>query len=574
MKVKRILKGNSDFKYIISNNGYFVDKTILIKEFYDNGDYVVILPRPRRFGKTLNLSMIEHFFDISKKESAGLFSEYKISAEKEFCEQHQNRYPVINLTLKNVKGNDWKGCLQKLRAIISELYDKHKFLLKSDKLEDYEKENIKQIILKKAPQVDIEFSLKNLSKYLTTHFGQKTIILLDEYDAPIISGYSKKYYDEIITFMQGFLGLAFKQNDFVHKGLLTGILRVARESLFSEFNNSGVYTITSRYFSERFGFTEQETKDVLKYFGLQDNFEDVKQWYDGYQFGEIKDIYNPWSIVNYIANYHDGFQPYWINSGTDSLVKERVLEPDVDQTYDDLQKLISGEILIKTLDENFVFSDFETNKGLFWTLLTFSGYLTQTKKINWKTYELKIPNFEIKTIFQNIVITWLQISLKVKKETLETTAQHLINNRIGKFEKGLKKIMDDTFSYFDTIGGDREVVYQSYVLGLLAIIGDDYVIKSNRESGEGKYDIMLIPHLKTKYGVVIEIKQIDKRGEKEVDDEFNKRINSKITEALNQIDRNKYYKELIAHKIKNIIKLPIVFAGKEPFLTLLPNAQI
>ena len=280
---------------------------MLIKEFYDSGNYVVVLPRPRRFGKTLNLSMIEYFFDIRKKESANLFSEYKISAEKEFCEQHQNKYPVINITLKSIKANDWEGCLEKLKTVISKIYKEHKYLLKSDKLENYDKEFIEKIITEQGTQNNYEFSLVNLSEYLATHFERKTIILLDEYDAPIIEGYRENYYKKIIKFMQVFLGKAFKGNKTMHKGLITGILRIARESLFSEFNNPGVYTITSRYFSDRFGFTEQETKEALAYFGLQDNYENVKQWYDGYQFGVVQDIYNPWSIVNYIANCEDGF---------------------------------------------------------------------------------------------------------------------------------------------------------------------------------------------------------------------------------------------------------------------------
>ncbi len=563
--MKRILKGDSNFKDIISNNGYFVDKTLLIKEFVDNGDKVVILPRPRRFGKTLNLSMIEHFFDVRKPDSVGLFSEYKISEDKAFCEQHQNRYPVVNITLKNVKGRNWEECFQEMIQSISDLYNNHRFLLESDKLEEFDKNVIVKIIRQEATETNYRHSLKNLSKYLTTHFGQKTIVLVDEYDAPIIAGYSSGYYDEVFMFMQGFLGNAFKGNDALEKGLITGILRIARESLFSEFNNPGVYTITSRYFSEHFGFTEPETKMALNYFGLQDSFEKVKYWYDGYQFGDTKQIYNPWSIVNYIANHSDGFRPYWVNTGSDPLIKKRITEPGVDQTYDDLQKLISGEALKKTIDENFVFSDLEGNKRLLWTLLTFSGYLTPVEKIDYETYMLRVPNFEIKTIFKNIIINWLEDENKVQKELLELTTQHLINNRIPQFEKGFRRIIGDTFSYFDT-RGMAENVYQAYFLGMLAIIGDDYIIRSNRESGDGRYDILLIPHDKTKYGIVIEIKQVPKRSPKEKEADFHKRINTALKKASDQIEQNEYYKELLAHNIKNIIKLPVVFAGKEPFV--------
>ena len=364
MSRKKIRKGKSDFKYIITNNGYFVDKTLLISEFYENSDHVLIIPRPRRFGKTLNLSMIEHFFDIRKKESVNLFSGFKITKEKAFCEAHQNKYPVINLSLKSVRANNWEGCFAGIQTVISETYQQHKYLLKSEKLEDYEKQKIRQIILQKGSQNDYKFSLYQLSKYLSTHFENETIILLDEYDTPIISGYSKKYYDEVIVFMQVFLGAAFKGNAYLKKGLITGILRIARESLFSEMNNVGVFTITDPYFADKFGFTEPQVKAALTYFGLEEDFKNIKQWYDGYKFGDTEAMYNPWSIVNYIARHKQGFKPYWINTGTDSLIKERVLEPDYDQTYDTLQALIAGDTIEKTLYENFVFGDFDTHKRI------------------------------------------------------------------------------------------------------------------------------------------------------------------------------------------------------------------
>jgi len=565
-EMKRILIGNSDFEYIISNNGYFVDKSLLIKEFFEDGNQVIVLPRPRRFGKTLNLSMIEHFFDIRKPDSVSLFSEFNISKDKTFCEQNQNRYPVINITLKNVKGRNWEESFEIIKKKISELYQEHEYLLDSEKLNEAERRQFKMIFFREGGISDYGYGLSDLSKYLNKHFGQKTIILVDEYDSPIISGYTNKYYDEIIMFMQSLLGNAFKGNDSLEKGLITGILRIARESLFSEFNNPGVYTILDPYFDDKFGFTEPETQKLLAYFGLQNNFEDVKYWYNGYHFGKTDRIYNPWSIINYATRHEQGFKPYWVNTGSDPLIKKRITEPGVDQTYDDLQKLISGEALKKTIDENFIFSDLEGNKRLLWTLLTFSGYLTPVEKIDYETYMLRVPNFEIKTIFKNIIINWLEDENKVQKELLELTTQHLINNRISQFEKGFRRIIGDTFSYFDT-RGMAENVYQAYFLGMLAIIGDDYIIRSNRESGEGRYDILLIPHDKAQYGIVIEIKRVEEKGVTESDAHFHKRINTAIKKALNQIEHNEYYKELIEHKIKNIIKLPVVFAGKEPFIT-------
>ncbi|MEA3443340.1 MAG: AAA family ATPase [Bacteroidota bacterium] len=569
---KKTLKiGNSNFKRIVENNHYFVDKTLLIYDFYNNASDVLLIPRPRRFGKTLNLSMIEHFFDVNKKDSAKLFSEYEISKKTDFCNNHQNKYPVINLSLKSIKASNWDDCFELLKNEISQLFIKHDYLLDSDKLKSYDKSNFENIILQTASETDYKISLNHLSRYLKTHFGNEVLILIDEYDSPIIYGYevsfgklnnqgSKNYYNHIVGFMRTFLGEAFKGNENLEKGLITGIMRIARESIFSELNNFKVFSITSPYFADKFGFTENETKNLLKYFNLFDNYSKVKKWYDGYTFGNTNNIYNPWSIVNYIAFNEEKFKPHWVNTGSDILIRERITEPDTENT---LQKLIAGESIVKTLDQNFVFNDLDENKELFWTLLTFSGYLTQIKEVGLDMYELKIPNCEVRTVFQNIIIKWYGIKIKVKRELLISTAEYLVNNKIKEFEKGFKQIMGDTFSYFDT-GNNPERIYQSYVLGLLAVLGDEYIIKSNRESGEGRYDILLLPHDKSKYGIVIEIKTIKTKDHPS----RQKEINQSLNKALKQINKNKYYKELIENKIaaENIIKLPIVFVGKEVYI--------
>lgn len=563
-KKKRILKGDANFEYIVANNGYFVDKTLLIKEFLDNADKVLLMPRPRRFGKTSNLSMIEHFFDVRKQESAPLFDEFKINENKSFCEQHQNKYPVINISLKSVKGEDWAKCLELMIVEVAGLYEKHDYLLDSKKLKSYEKRRIERIILKQEATAEYTTSLFNLSKYLQAHFGEQVIILVDEYDTPIIDGFSKKYYQKIIDFMRVFLGKAYKENPHLKKGLVTGIMRIAKESLFSELNNLGIYTITSPFFSDKFGFTEPETKKLLTYFGLEAHFSQVKKWYDGYQFGNTSQIYNPWSIVTYIARYQEGFKTWWANTGTDTLIKERIVQPDPNKTYNTLQKLISGETINEKLYENFIFPDFDLDRELIWTLLTFSGYLTQIKETDRSVYLLKIPNYEVKTVFQDIIMGWLQRNFKVKRKLLVSTTEHLLNNQLKKFERGFKLIMNDTLSYWD-ITGEPERVYQAYVLGILAIVGDDYIIRSNREAGKGRYDVMILPHDKSRYGVVIEIKQIE-RNRNEKEDTFLGRINKSLLEAKNQIESKKYYKELQAHQVTKIIKLPIVFAEKEPYI--------
>ena len=573
MKMKELNLGHSDFKDIIENNNYFVDKSMLIEEVLTAQKAVMLFPRPRRFGKTLNLSMLRYFFDKNEPENKNLFKELKIWQTGENIKQHCCKYPVIYLTFKDAKAETWEGTLEHLKAEISKAYEQHYYLFENVILRNYEKDVFLKILSRNAKSFDYEVSIKNLSEFLQRYHQQKVVILIDEYDAPIQSGY-KKFYNKVVSFMRNLLSGAFKDNSFLYKGIITGILRVSRESIFSGLNNISVYSILDNKFSDKFGFTKDEIKQIINDFKIKTDYSEIKKWYDGYKFGETSNIYNPWSILNYVVEPSAGFKTFWTYTSSNELIKEQIKKKDAENIRAEILKLINGETIKKDLEANFVFPDLKANNDLLWTLLTYSGYLTIRKEISRKEYELVIPNFEIKTVFQDTILEWLKTDIKLQKTLLKNTANYLINkeniearNALSLFEKGFKEIIGDTFSYYDT-AKNHEYIYHSYILGLLAIIGDDYIIKSNGEGGEGRYDIMLIPHDKSKYGVVIEIKQIEKQQEKELNNDFLTRINENIKNALAQIDRNKYYKTLIDNKIKidKIIKIPIVFAGKEPYI--------
>jgi len=560
---KELELGNSDFKSMMEGNKYFVDKSLLIRDVVKAQKQVLLFPRPRRFGKTLNLSMLRYYFDIRQPENQKFFTNLNIWKTEDEIKNLQGKFPIIYLTLKDTKANDWETTLTQIKYEIAKSYREHSYLLKNEILSEVEKNEFLKISDLSANLTLYKKGIFQLSEYLYRYYNQKVVILIDEYDAPIHAGY-KTFYKEVVDFMRSLLSAAFKDNSFIYKGVITGILRISKESIFSGLNNISVFSILENEISDKFGFTENETKQILKDFNVTTPYTRIKKWYDGYKFGNTKNIYNPWSILNIAISYKSGCKPYWVNTSSNDIIKDCIIEKNADAIREQVLKLINGEAIEKELDENFVFPDFDKKKELFWTLLTFSGYLTIQKQINFNHFYLKIPNFELKYVFQDIILDWLDINVKVTKTLLEETTNYLVKNEIEKFETGFKTIMGDTFSYYDR-NGEPERVYQAYILGLLALIGDDYIIKSNRESGEGRYDIMLIPHNKKNNGIVIEIKQLAKKN-KENKEDFYKRINSKIEEAEKQIEDNNYCKELIANKITNIIKIPIIFVGKEPYI--------
>ncbi|MGN0144678.1 MAG: AAA family ATPase [Clostridium sp.] len=551
---KTIQVGTSDFMELIEGNHYFIDKSFLIKEFIENRAKVILIPRPRRFGKTLNMNMLKYFFDVeSKNESAKLFKGLKIENDDEVMKL-QGKYPVIFISFKNIKFQNYEDAENGMRILFSNLYRDHFYLLESDKLNENDKKNFKKIVEKNMTTADIAESISMLMRFMKIHYGRKVMVFIDEYDVPIQESYVRGYYDNMISLMQVMLTCALKDNNDLEKALLTGILRVAKESIFSGLNNLEVDTIFSSNFNDKFGFTVDEVKELLQYYDLEDKTEEVRQWYNGYIFGG-KVIYNPWSLLNYIKNNKDGFIPYWINSSSNDLIKKLLVRGD-ENTKKSLEELIKGNSIEKVIDDHIVMKEVEYDDENLWSFLTLSGYLKPIKterELGELHCTLKIPNNEVLVFYKNLIKKWFSESLTTGLYNDMLNA--LINGDIEVFEEIFTDFVVDNMSYFDTSGNEPEKVYHAFVLGMLVSLGDKYEINSNKESGYGRYDVMIIPKDTSKLAIIIEFKKIRESNSKSIE--------KGIEEALNQIEENQYERELKIRNINNILKLAIVFKGKK-----------
>jgi len=572
---KTIAVGESDFKKIISGNYYYVDKSLFIKEIIDRGETVILVPRPRRFGKTLNISMLKYFYDCcpedlplapdtptpgSKPVTPGntyksLFSSLAIAdAGPQYLEK-MGKHPVIFLTFKNIKEPDWETCLDKIKSLIRKEYLKNDYLLAGTGLKPEEKDYFKKIIKLKGSLGDYEDSLENLLIFLSRYYGRKVVILIDEYDAPVHAGFIKQYYKEIISFTRNFLCGGLKDTgQYLEKGVITGIMRIAQESIFSGLNNPGVFTLLSGNFNDKFGFTEKEVETMLKDFDALDRYEDVQHWYNGYNFGG-RIIYNPWSITNFLANEKE-LKPYWVNTSDNEII-ENLLSKGGKELKEELEVLIRGETIEKAVDENIVLKDVDTDEDFLWSFLLMGGYLKPTGKrrdaaAGKMLYHLCIPNLEVRSTYTRIIQRYF--SSKIENEKLEIMLKALIDGDVKLFEKILRKVILAVFSYHD-FRGEPEKVYHALVAGMLTWISNTHEIRSNRESGYGRYDIMIIPKDLAKTGYVIEFKTVDT--------EENETVESAVKAAIKQIEEKKYETELKERGVKNIKKLAVVFNGKE-----------
>ena len=535
--MKKIPIGVENFKEIINNNCYYVDKTKFIEEILNDGSKIKLFTRPRRFGKTLNMSTIKHFFDIkNNEENRKLFNNLDI--EKSVYIKEQGQYPVIFISMKGIKDITWEEAKSSLKILISKLYSEFKYLL--DDLDEFDLPRFKKYLL-----ADIDFAnLKNALEFLTRVLYEKhkkeVILLIDEYDSPLISAYEHNYYDEAINFFKVFYGEALKTNDYLKMGIITGIIRVIKAGIFSDLNNLRVYSILDKQYSDFFGFTEKEVEKMLIDFNIEYNLPEVKSWYDGYKFGDTE-VYNPWSILNFVQNRE--LEGYWIGTSGNFLIKE-VLKDSNSEINISLEKLFNGEKIEEVITGNSDLSSLLSYHEI-WELLLFSGYLTVDKKIDEDVYSLRLPNKEIRKFFKNEFID-ITFGASEFRKTMET----LKNNKIEEFEKNLQNILLKSTSYMD---GKNENFYHGLFLGMSFYLDNKYLLKSNREAGLGRYDVLIEPINKKERAFILEFKVTD--SEKNLE-KFSK-------EALEQIINKKYNIELIEKGIKNITYIGIAFYKKQ-----------
>ncbi|MCG6838114.1 ATP-binding protein [Fusobacterium nucleatum] len=535
--MKKIPIGVENFKEIIANNYYYVDKTKFIEKILNDGSKIKLFTRPRRFGKTLNMSTIKHFFDIkNNEENRKLFNNLDI--EKSVHIKEQGQYPVIFVSMKGIKDITWEEAKSSLKILISKLYSEFKYLL--DDLDEFDLPRFKKYLL-----ADIDFAnLKNALEFLTRVLYEKhkkeVILLIDEYDSPLISAYEHNYYDEAINFFKVFYGEALKTNDYLKMGIITGIIRVIKAGIFSDLNNLRVYSILDKQYSDFFGFTEKEVEKILIDFNIEYNLPEVKSWYDGYRFGDTE-VYNPWSILNFVQNRE--LEGYWIGTSGNFLIKE-VLKDSNSEINASLEKLFNGEKIEEVITGNSDLSSLLSYHEI-WELLLFSGYLTVDKKIDEDVYSLRLPNKEIRKFFKNEFID-ITFGASEFRKTMET----LKNNKIEEFEKNLQNILLKSTSYMD---GKNENFYHGLFLGMSFYLDNKYSVKSNREAGLGRYDVLIEPINKKERAFILEFKVTD--SEKNLEN-FSK-------EVLEQIINKKYNIELIKKGIKDITYIGIAFYKKQ-----------
>ena len=552
---KKLPIGLSDFKEIIEYDYYYFDKTKFIENILEDRSKVKLFTRPRRFGKTLNISMLKYFFDVKNKdENKNLFEGLNISKSEYF--NKQGEFPVISISFKDYNEKKWESGFREVKGIIERLYTKYKFL--TEKMDEIEIEKFNSV-RRTLDLADWKNSLLNLSKYLYEYYGKKVIVLIDEYDQPIINSYINGYYNETIDFFKSFYGSVLKDNEYLEMGVITGILRVAKENIFSGLNNLEVHTILDSEFTEYFGIMENEVEDALKDFGLEYELEDVQKWYNGYLFGDTK-VYNPWSIINFLKK--GKLRPYWVNTSGNGLI-QLYLEKLKNEIFDEFSRLLNKENIFETINDSMTFGNLEANfEKNIWNLFFHSGYLTLAKKNDEDEEEvyLKIPNEEILKMFSKMFIeVYFRDSNNFSKFT-----NALKSGDIEKFKFELNKILLENTGIFDVNGNYKEQFYHGLMLGLILKLRNEYEITSNGFAGKGRYDLLLKPKnvLGGREGIIFELKIVN-LVEKLEKDNLKEKLEKECEIALKQIDEKKYSSVLRNSGVEKVLKIGIAFLGKE-----------
>ena len=538
--MKRLAIGLSDFKHLIEEDFYYFDKTKFIEEVIKDGSQVKLFARPRRFGKTLNMSMLKYFFDIkNKEENKEIFKDLYIEKTEAFKEQGQ--YPVIFLSLKDLKALTWEQMEKAIKSAISRLFSEYKYLLNDlDKFDTLAFENI---LLKNTELEDLKEALKFLTRILYEKYNKKVVVLIDEYDSPLVSAYINGYYEKAKDFFKTFYSTVLKDNSYLQMGVLTGIIRVIKAGIFSDLNNLSTYTILSDVYTDSYGLTEEEVERSLKYYGIEQEISNVKDWYDGYKFGD-SEVYNPWSILNFLR--FKELRAYWVDTSGNDLIKD-VLKKITKNTIEALERLFNGEGLKQNISGTSDLSKLLSEDEL-WELMLFSGYLTVEEKIDHKNYVLRLPNKEIKELFRD---TFLEKYFG-RGSKLLYLMEALTENRIDEYEERLQEILLTSVSYNDTKKGN-EAFYHGLIMGMGLYLEGEYITKSNIESGLGRYDFVIEPKNKTKRAFIMEFKSTDSIENLE---EISK-------EALRQIEDKKYDISLKQNGVKDITYMGIAFCGKQ-----------
>lgn len=552
--------GIQDFETIISNNYFYIDKTRFIKEWWDGGDSVTLITRPRRFGKTLTMSMVERFFSIKYAEQGALFERLSIWQEPKY-RNLQGTYPVISLSFANIKETNYDKTVHRICELLAKLYEKNRFLLDSSVLSDSEKKYYEKMT-SNMREIDAPMVIYNMSDFLHRYYGKKVIILLDEYDTPMQEAYVAGFWNELVAFTRSLFNSTFKTNPWLERGIMTGITRISKESIFSDLNNLKVVTTTSDEYASIFGFTEQEVFNAMDEFGITQK-DKVKFWYDGFTFGNIKGIYNPWSILNFLDT--EKLTTYWADTSSNSLVNKLIRESG-SSIKKSFEGLLADEPIITDIDEQLVYNQLDNNEEAIWSLLLASGYLkvqrykgysgTEWISEDGQEYELVLTNHEVRLMFEKMIKGWFKPT-----SDYNDFVSALLSDDLDAMNEYMNRVSEEIFSSFDT--GRRnsnrtepERFYHGFVLGLIVELKNKYVITSNRESGFGRYDVMLKPRDNSQNAIIIEFKVFNPRKDKTLDDT--------VQAALQQIEDKNYAAELIANGIskERICKYGFAFEGK------------